>query len=179
MTSRGEMGGGTEAQEGGATCIYISDSQQRPTQHGKAVVLRLKRWRCTHAHTQHRKLLFNLYFSGPVQGISGFTCIPHFSSSQACCYVVLSRSSHIQLFETLWTVAHQVPLSMQILQARTLEWVDMPSSRGSSQPRDWTQVFRIAGGFFTSWTTRETPCRLLILPYFLFFRSNTLRMFKS
>ena len=30
-----------------------------------------------------------------------------------------------------------------ILQARTLEWVAMPSSRGSSQRRDWTQVFRI------------------------------------
>ena len=28
-------------------------------------------------------------------------------------------------------------------------------SRGSSQPRDWTQVSRIAGGFFTSWATRE------------------------
>ena len=28
-----------------------------------------------------------------------------------------------------------------ILQARILEWVSMPSSRGSSQPRDWTQVF--------------------------------------
>ena len=26
---------------------------------------------------------------------------------------------------------------------------------GSSQPRDWTQVFRIAGRFFTSWATRE------------------------
>ena len=30
-----------------------------------------------------------------------------------------------------------------------------PFSRGSSQPRDWTQVSRIAGGFFTSWATRE------------------------
>ena len=28
-------------------------------------------------------------------------------------------------------------------------------SRGSSQPRDWTQVSHIAGGFFTSWATRE------------------------
>ena len=36
-----------------------------------------------------------------------------------------------------------------ILQARILEWVAMPSSRGSSQPRDRTQVSRIAGGFFT------------------------------
>ena len=35
------------------------------------------------------------------------------------------------------------------LQARILEWVAMSSSRGSSQPRDQTQVSRIAGGFFT------------------------------
>ena len=41
------------------------------------------------------------------------------------------------------------------LQARTLEWVTIPFSRGSSQPRDWTQVSHIAGGFFTSWATRE------------------------
>ena len=32
------------------------------------------------------------------------------------------------------------PLSMEILQARILEWVAMPSSRGSSCPRDWTRV---------------------------------------
>ena len=43
-----------------------------------------------------------------------------------------------------------------ILQARILESVvAFPFSRGSSQPRDWTQVSTIAGGFFTSWTTRE------------------------
>ena len=35
------------------------------------------------------------------------------------------------------------------------EWVAMPSSRGSSQPRDRTQVSHIAGGFFTIWGTRE------------------------
>ena len=38
---------------------------------------------------------------------------------------------------------------------KTLEWVAMPSSRKSSQPRDWTQVSRITGGFFTIWATRE------------------------
>ena len=43
-----------------------------------------------------------------------------------------------------------------ILQARILEWVAFPFSRGSSQPRDQTQVSCIAGGFFTSWATRET-----------------------
>ena len=42
-----------------------------------------------------------------------------------------------------------------VLQARTLEWVAVPSSRGSSQPRDQTQVSRIAGRFFTLWATRE------------------------
>ena len=42
-----------------------------------------------------------------------------------------------------------------ILQARIVEWVAFPFSRGSSQPRDQTQVSCIAGGFFTSWATRE------------------------
>ena len=37
-----------------------------------------------------------------------------------------------------------------ILQARILEWVAVPFSRGSSQPRDQTQVSHIAGRFFTS-----------------------------
>ena len=50
---------------------------------------------------------------------------------------------------TPWTTVHQALLFMGILQARTLEWVAMPSSRESSQPRDQTQVFLIAGGFFT------------------------------
>ena len=38
----------------------------------------------------------------------------------------------------------------RILQARILEWVDFHFSRGSSQPRDRTQVFHIAGRFFTA-----------------------------
>ena len=42
-----------------------------------------------------------------------------------------------------------------ILQARILEWVAIPSSRGSSQLRDWTQVSHTAGRFFTVWVTRE------------------------
>ena len=48
---------------------------------------------------------------------------------------------------TPWTVGCQAPLTMGILQERILEWVAMPSSRRSSQPRDQTQVSRIAGGF--------------------------------
>ena len=44
---------------------------------------------------------------------------------------------------------------MEILQARILEWVAMPSSRGSSQPQNQTQISRIAGRFFTVYATRE------------------------
>ena len=36
---------------------------------------------------------------------------------------------------------------------RILEWVAYPSSKGPSQPRNRTEVFCIAGGFFTSWGT--------------------------
>ena len=63
--------------------------------------------------------------------------------------------SHVHLFATPWTVAHQAPMSMRILQEKILEWVAMPSSRGSSQPRDQTQVSCIAGRFFTIWATRK------------------------
>ena len=48
-----------------------------------------------------------------------------------------------------WTVAHQAPLSMGILQARILEWVAIPFSRRFSKPRDRIQVSHIAGEFFT------------------------------
>ena len=44
-----------------------------------------------------------------------------------------------------------------ILQTRILEGVAFPFFRGSSQPRYWTQVSHIAGGFF-SWATREALC---------------------
>ena len=43
----------------------------------------------------------------------------------------------------------------RIFQARILEWIDIPFSRGYSWPRDWTQVFCIAGRFFTNWATWE------------------------
>ena len=74
------------------------------------------------------------------------------------CYSVLCLVA--QLCPILWDPLDCSPagLSMGILQARILEWVAMPSSRGSSQPRDQTQVSRIASRFFTSWVTREAHC---------------------
>ena len=50
-----------------------------------------------------------------------------------------------------------------ILQARILEWVAIPFSKGSSWPRDWTQVSHIAGRFFTIWATTEAQIYLLLL----------------
>ena len=50
-----------------------------------------------------------------------------------------------------------------ILQARILKWVAILFSRGSSQPRDQTQVSHIAGGFFTSWAIKEAQVSGYIL----------------
>ena len=44
-----------------------------------------------------------------------------------------------------------------ILQARILEWDAMPSSKGSFWPRDWTQVSRIEGRYFSISATGEAP----------------------
>ena len=56
------------------------------------------------------------------------------------------------------------------LQARILEWVAMPSFRGSSQPRDQTQVSPIASGFFTISATREVQLSTLKCLTFCFQR---------
>ena len=53
-----------------------------------------------------------------------------------------------------------------ILQAGTLEWVAYPFSRRSPWPRNRTGVFCTAGGFFTSWVTREAPL-CIVLNFYL------------
>ena len=67
-------------------------------------------------------------------------------------------SKLLQLCPTLYDpMDHSPPGSSDhgILHARILELAAVPSSRGSSQPRDQTLVSCIAGSFFTVWTTRE------------------------
>ena len=77
-------------------------------------------------------------------------------------------SKLIELNSKEWIVQHNVSRSVMldslrlmgcsppgssvhgILQARILEWVAIPFSRGSSQPRDWTQVSHTVGKFFTT-----------------------------
>ena len=89
-----------------------------------------------------------------------------------CCNTTLCGCRHDGTFSALpagvgaWTevkVAQLCPTLCDsldytvhgILQARILEWLAVPFSRGSSQLRDRTQVSHIRGGFFTSWATRE------------------------
>ena len=80
------------------------------------------------------------------------TCVPT-SFKRTCVTTSEHRNmcaqslSLAQLFEVPYTIAHRAPLLMGILQARILEWVAMPSSRGSSQPWD-CGVSHTAGGFF-------------------------------
>ena len=83
-------------------------------------------------------------------------------------FAVLSRSAVSDSLWPQWTVAHQAPLSGGTLQARILEWVAIPSSRGSSQPRDWTQVSCISDRFFTIWATQSF--QMIILASDLFQR---------
>ena len=64
--------------------------------------------------------------------------------SSICMEQVKVAQSSLSLCNPMDYTAHG------ILQARILEWVAISFSGGSSQPRDRTQVYHIAGGFFTS-----------------------------
>ena len=83
--------------------------------------------------------------------------------NQTLCQAQATQRHHLsewvkvaQLCLTLCDPMHYIVHG--ILQARILEWVAIPFSRGSSQPRDQTQVSHIVGGFFTSWAIREGHC---------------------
>ena len=73
----------------------------------------------------------------------GFTCIPH---PDPCRWF-------------LYQLSHQGS-------PRILEWVAYPFSRGSSGPWDQTRASCTAGGFFTSWATREAHTHVHIHFYF-------------
>ena len=66
------------------------------------------------------------------------------------CVCVLSLA---QPFATPWTVALQSPSVHGIFQARTLEWIAISYSRGSSPPRDRTHVFCIGKQIVYHWST--------------------------
>ena len=62
--------------------------------------------------------------------------------------------SRVRLFMTPWPIYSPPGSSIhRIFQARTLAWVAIPFTRGSSQPRNWTWVSHIASRLFTIWAT--------------------------
>ena len=68
--------------------------------------------------------------------------------------------SHSVMSDSLWHCMDCIVHG--ILQARILEWVAVPFSRGSSQPRDWIQVSCIGGGFFPGWATGKSLGKALL-----------------
>ena len=72
----------------------------------------------------------------------------------SCNYVV--KSAKVKVAQSCPALCDPMDYTAHgILQARILEWVAFSFSRESSQPRDRTQVSRIARGLFTSWDTGE------------------------
>ena len=78
--------------------------------------------------------------------------------TQISAFSYIKCDNNVQLHLTLWDpmVCSLSDSSVHgILWARILKLVVIHFSRGSSQPKDWTQVLCIAGRFFTIWATRE------------------------
>ena len=89
---------------------------------------------------------------------------PHFClvtaiSEYLYAMLCLAAQSCLALRNPVNFTARQAPLSLGILQARILEWVVMLSSRGSSQPRDWTQN---TSNWWLFWSKYYFDCLFLV-----------------
>ena len=71
--------------------------------------------------------------------------------------IVHMRKMKVKVAQACSTLCDLMGYTVWILQAGILKWVVFPFSRGSSQFRAQTQVSHVAGRFFTSWATRESP----------------------
>ena len=86
-------------------------------------------------------------------------CIPYFlwganNSLNKCVAFIESESE--SLSHIAWLFANPMNYTVHgILQPRILEWKVFPLLQGIFPNRDWTQASHIAGGFLTSWVTRE------------------------
>ena len=109
----------------------------------------------------------NIYFSFTLSHFLLDLPFPHlfffylvfFSSSQFSLLIYLLTFSR----KWLLTLCNPMDCSLTgssvhgIFQARVLEWITISFSRGSSWPRNRTQVSHIAGRCFTIWATKEAP----------------------
>ena len=71
-------------------------------------------------------------------------------------FVRPKKEKKVKVAQSCLTLCDPIDYTVHgVLQARILELAAFPFFRGSSQPRDRIQVSHIAGGFFTSWATKE------------------------
>ena len=94
---------------------------------------------------------------GKVEGTTDFLFLGFKITSDSDCsheitrHLLLGRKVKVKVTQSYPTLCYPVDYRVHgILQARILEWVAFPFSRGSSQPKDRTQFSHIAGRFFTS-----------------------------
>ena len=65
--------------------------------------------------------------------------------------ILLKVKMNVKVAQSCPTLCNPMDYTVYgILQARILEWLAFPFSKGSSQPRDRTQVSHVGGRFFTS-----------------------------
>ena len=101
---------------------------------------------CLRPREAHGSLLFPLLhndrFTGSTDWVPGTSLIQR-KRQESSHTLAGTHAKQLQLCPTLCNPTDGSPPGSSvrgILQARILEWVAMPSSRGSSQPRDWTHV---------------------------------------
>ena len=101
-------------------------------------------------------------------------CLKDFLKSLMAMHAwMLSHFNHIRLFSTLWTIARQAPLSMGFSWQKILEWVVVPFSRRSSDPRIKSSPLSLLhwqARFFTTSATCEAPLMAInTITYFIIF----------
>ena len=96
-------------------------------------------------------------------------CSPPGSSVHGIFQAWILKWSEVKVAQSYPTLCNSMDYAIRgILQARIPEWVAIPFSRGSSQPRNGTQVSHIASRFFAIWATRESAIHIHNSPLFGF-----------
>ena len=124
--------------------------------------------RCWRLRTRHAFIacfnlwewnLHSLHLTNSEAGLSRFSDLPKFIWVSTWQKVKVESESEVA--QSCPTLCDPMDCSLPdssvhgIIQSRILEWVAISFSRGSSQPRDWTQVSCIRGRCFNLWDTRE------------------------
>ena len=105
-------------------------------------------WVALAVHWNHLGSFSNYWCSGPTFGETDFNWSG--CSLGRSLKILREVSEWVKVAQSCLTLCDPMDYTVH-LQARVLECVAFPFSRGSSQPRDWTQVSHTAGRFFTSW----------------------------